>query len=117
MTSPSSCRRFHVEDREDVVVGWKALEETPFRFALACIAEGPSLPNVLNDSISSDVSAPGVRRDIWLGVLAAMVLLLGTLQYLAAPNLMHWVYVLQRLYYIPIALAGLILGSPEFQRK
>ena len=64
----------------------------------------------LKGSISSDVSAPGVRRDIWLGVLAAMVLLLGTLQHLAAPNLMHWVYVVQRLYYIPIVLAGLILG-------
>jgi signal transduction histidine kinase len=68
------------------------------------------LPFALKDSISSDVSAPGLRRDIWLAVLAALVLLLGTLQHMAAPNLMHWVYVLQRLYYIPIALAGLVLG-------
>lgn len=43
-------------------------------------------------------------------MLAAMVLLLGTLQHLAAPNQMHWVYVLQRLYYIPTVLAGLTLG-------
>jgi len=35
MTSQSPCRRFHVEDRADVDVGWKALGETPFRFALA----------------------------------------------------------------------------------
>jgi two-component system sensor histidine kinase HydH len=68
------------------------------------------LPYAVKGSISSDVFAPDVRRDIWLCVLAAMVLLLGTLQHLAAPNLMHWVYVLQRLYYIPIVLAGLILG-------
>lgn len=68
------------------------------------------MPNALKDSISGDVSAPGLSRDIWLGVLAAMVLLLGALHHLAAPHLMHWVYVLQRLYYIPIALAGLILG-------
>ena len=67
------------------------------------------MSNAPKDRILSDVPAPGVRRDIWLGVLAAVVLL-GILQYLAAPNLMHWIYVLQRLYYIPIVLAGLILG-------
>ena len=38
------------------------------------------------------------------------VLMLGTLQYLAPPSKMHWVYVLQRLYYIPTVLAGLTMG-------
>jgi signal transduction histidine kinase len=44
---------------------------------------------------------------IWLG---AMVITLGVLQHLAAPDQMHWVYVVQRLYYIPTVLAGLVLG-------
>lgn len=68
------------------------------------------MPHLLKVGISSDLSAPGTRRRIWLGTLAAMVLLVGTLQHLAAPNQMHWVYVLQRLYYIPTVLAGLIMG-------
>lgn len=40
----------------------------------------------------------------------AMVLLLGTLQYLVAPSQLTWIYILQRLYYIPVVLAGLTVG-------
>jgi signal transduction histidine kinase len=47
---------------------------------------------------------------MWLGLLAAMVIAIGVLHHLAAPNKMHWVYILQRLYYVPIVLAGLIMG-------
>jgi two-component system sensor histidine kinase HydH len=51
-----------------------------------------------------------VGHRLQLGWLVAMVLILGTLQYLAAPSQMQWLYILQRLYYIPILLAGLIKG-------
>jgi len=47
---------------------------------------------------------------VWLGLLAAVLIAIGVLHHLAAPNKMHWVYILQRLYYIPIVLAGLIMG-------
>jgi len=47
---------------------------------------------------------------MWAGWLAAIVLILGALQYLAVPSQMHWIYVIQRLYYIPTVLAGLIMS-------
>ena len=47
---------------------------------------------------------------MWLSWLAAMVLTIGVLQHLAAAGEMHWVYVLQRLYYVPTVLAGLVMG-------
>ena len=56
----------------------------------------------------SDDSAP--RHRLRLGWLVTMVLLVGSLQVMASPGQMHWVYVLQRLYYIPILLAGLSMG-------
>jgi two-component system, NtrC family, sensor histidine kinase HydH len=46
----------------------------------------------------------------WLGCLATVVIIIGLLQHLTAPSQMHWVYVLQRLYYVPTVLAGLVLG-------
>lgn len=67
------------------------------------------MPDGRKGGTSNDVSGPGARV-VWLGMLTAIVLLVGTLHHLAAPNQMHWIYVLQRLYYIPIVLAGLILG-------
>jgi two-component system sensor histidine kinase HydH len=39
-----------------------------------------------------------------------MVLIIGTLQYLAVSSQMEWLYILQRLYYIPVLLAGLVMG-------
>lgn len=68
------------------------------------------MPYALKSAVSSDESVTGGRYDIWLGWLAAMVLAIGILQYLATPNLMHWVYILQRLYYLPTVLAGLVMG-------
>jgi two-component system, NtrC family, sensor histidine kinase HydH len=47
-----------------------------------------------------------VRR----GLLFAAVGAIGTLQYLTPPTTLHWLYVLQRLYYVAIALAGLDMG-------
>jgi hypothetical protein len=45
-----------------------------------------------------------------LGWLVAMVLIIGTLQYLATSTQRQWIYVLQRLCYIPVVVAGLIIG-------
>lgn len=72
------------------------------------------MPNALKDAASSDVSVlsttHGTRQRRWQSWLAAMVITIGVLQHLAAPDQMHWVYVLQRLYYIPTVLAGLVMG-------
>jgi two-component system sensor histidine kinase HydH len=76
--------------------------------------EDPSLPYALKGAASSDVLAfdtrQATRHGMLLGWLAAMVITIGFLQHLASPSQMHWVYVLQRLYYIPTVLAGLIMG-------
>jgi len=45
-----------------------------------------------------------------LGWLASIIIAIGVLHHLATPDQMHWVYVLQRLYYIPTVLAGLVMG-------
>jgi two-component system sensor histidine kinase HydH len=58
----------------------------------------------------SDNPAPVVWHRLRLGWLVAMVLIIGTLQYLAASSQMQWLYILQRLYYIPVVVAGLITG-------
>jgi len=72
------------------------------------------LPYALKNAASNDVSVldtrQNARRGMWLGWLAAMVITIGVLQHLTTPDQMHWVYVLQRLYYIPTVLAGLVMG-------
>jgi two-component system sensor histidine kinase HydH len=67
------------------------------------------LPYPLKGAVPSDLSVSVSRHGMWLG-LAAMVLTTGILQHLSAPSQMHWVYVLQRLYYLPTVLAGLFIG-------
>jgi signal transduction histidine kinase len=47
---------------------------------------------------------------MWRGLLLAAVGSIGVLQYLTPPPVVLWLYVLQRLYYIPVALAGLSMG-------
>jgi two-component system, NtrC family, sensor histidine kinase HydH len=70
----------------------------------------PSLPNAPEVAAPSGDTAPVTRRRLRLAWLVALVFILGTLQSLAVSSQMHWVYVLQRLYYIPIVLAGLSMG-------
>jgi two-component system, NtrC family, sensor histidine kinase HydH len=53
---------------------------------------------------------PVVGHCLRIGWLVAMVLIIGTLQYLAVSSQMEWLYILQRLYYIPVLLAGLVMG-------
>ena len=47
-----------------------------------------------------------VSRSVILTVLCAI----GLLHYLTPPTMMHWLYVLQRLYYVPVVLAALSWG-------
>jgi len=68
------------------------------------------LPHTLKGDAQRDVLVPVTRHRMWAGWLAAIVLILGALQYLAVPSQMHWIYVIQRLYYIPTVLAGLIMS-------
>jgi two-component system, NtrC family, sensor histidine kinase HydH len=55
-------------------------------------------------------AAPGASRQWRLAWMVGVIVILGTLQYLTAPSQMHWLYILQRLYYIPVVLAGLTMG-------
>ncbi len=68
------------------------------------------MPNAPTVAAPSDYPVPLGRRRLRLPWLVASVIILGGLQSLAVPSQMHWVYVLQRLYYIPILLAGLSTG-------
>jgi two-component system sensor histidine kinase HydH len=68
------------------------------------------LSNAPNFTAVRDNPAPIVEHRLRLGWLVAVVLIIGTLQYLATSTQMAWLYILQRLYYIPVLLAGLIIG-------
>jgi two-component system, NtrC family, sensor histidine kinase HydH len=68
------------------------------------------LSDALKGAVPNDLSVSVSRHGIWLGWLAAIVLGVGVLQHLAAPSQMHWIYILQRLYYIPTVVAGLVKG-------
>jgi two-component system, NtrC family, sensor histidine kinase HydH len=68
------------------------------------------LSNAPKFAAPRDDPVPVVWHRLRLGWLVAMVLIIGTLQYLAASSQMQWIYILQRLYYIPVVVAGLIIG-------
>jgi two-component system sensor histidine kinase HydH len=68
------------------------------------------LRNAPGVATPDEESAPVAGHGLWLAWLVVIVLTLGALQQLAAPSQTHWIYVLQRLYYIPAALAGLRMG-------
>jgi len=53
-----------------------------------------------------------MNKEHWVrhGLLFAAVVAIGVLQYLTPATTLHWLYVLQRLYYVAIALAGLDMG-------
>jgi signal transduction histidine kinase len=50
------------------------------------------------------------RMRRWIAAAIVGVLAIGLVQRLTPPDLAHWHYILQRLYYIPVAVAGLLLG-------
>ncbi|HKD09242.1 MAG TPA: ATP-binding protein [Bryobacteraceae bacterium] len=57
--------------------------------------------------ITSPAQARAYR---WTAAAFAGVLAIGLVQRFTPPDLAHWHYILQRLYYIPVAGAGLLLG-------
>ena len=68
------------------------------------------MPDAREVAARSYDPAPIAVRGLLLFSLAATVLIIGALQSLTAPSHLHWIYVLQRLYYIPVVLAGLSTG-------
>ena len=99
-----------VEDARNFVVRWGVLEvAVPLRDS-GNRGGIRSLPNASKVAAPSDDPAPVLGHHLRLGWLVAMVLTLGTLQYLTSSSHMEWIYVFQRLYYIPVLLAGLITG-------
>lgn len=63
-----------------------------------------SLPR-LAENRALEVRSPG-----WRTALLAAVCVIGFMQYLTPATIVHWLYILQRAYYIPIVLAGLWWG-------
>ncbi len=106
-------RQAQVEDLKEVGVRWIALEVVVLVHTTGESWRICHCP-MLSKTPSSEASVPYRRQStsygMWLGWLAAMVITIGVLQHLATPGQMHWVYVLQRLYYIPTVLAGLVMG-------
>lgn len=72
--------------------------------------EGQILPAITKLATTGD-DAPGTLEDRTLrGLIVAAVLIIGVLHFLTPLTAVHWIYILQRLYYIPIVLAGLSMG-------
>jgi signal transduction histidine kinase len=71
----------------------------------------------MNSPTAADQPAAGANvaqkasdRPIMVTRAALVVLLIAFAEYFTPPTMVHWQYILQRAYYIPIAGAGLILG-------
>jgi two-component system, NtrC family, sensor histidine kinase HydH len=70
------------------------------------------------DQLLTEPQAESQRRNFQGTLLVRMltggamliVLAIALAQYLTPPGLVHWHYILQRLYYVPVAGAGLLLG-------
>ncbi len=62
-----------------------------------------------SDAVAGNGQKP-VRPWLWQSVLLAAVGTVGVLQFLTPATSVHWLYILQRGYYVPIVLAGLKWG-------
>jgi signal transduction histidine kinase len=72
--------------------------------------KGQILPSIIKLG-STGNDAPGTREGwLWRGLLLAAVGITGVLHFFTPLTAIHWIYILQRLYYIPIVLAGLSMG-------
>jgi signal transduction histidine kinase len=67
---------------------------------------------ILFDVAQSDVGGGDRQKDYWgwRGLVLAAVATIGVLQYLTPATSTHWLYILQRLYYVPIVFAALNAG-------
>lgn len=50
------------------------------------------------------------RTHGWISIAMLFIVAIAVIQWVVPPTLVHWHYILQRMYYIPIAGAGLLLG-------
>jgi len=72
--------------------------------------EGQTLPSITKLGPIGN-KGPGTEEGWRLqAMLLAVVATIGVLQYLTPLTAAHWLYILQRLYYIPIVLVGLRMG-------
>jgi two-component system, NtrC family, sensor histidine kinase HydH len=72
--------------------------------------EGIILPGSAASEAIAERGQVRVQPWLWPTALAAAVGIVGILQYLVHPTSIHWLYILQRAYYVPIVLAGLKWG-------
>lgn len=61
-------------------------------------------------SQAAEISPQDARSPAWRTALLATICAIGILQYFTPLTVVHWLYILQRAYYIPIVLAGLWWG-------
>jgi two-component system, NtrC family, sensor histidine kinase HydH len=78
--------------------------------AVDASAEGHIPSSTSNDDIAKTPMSETKVSSLWRSLLPLAVVIIGVLHYLTPLSAAHWIYILQRLYYIPIVLAGLRLG-------
>lgn len=72
--------------------------------------EGRILPSITKLGTTGD-DAPGTLKGwLWRSLILVAVAVIGVLHFSTPWTAAHWIYILQRLYYIPIVLAGLSMG-------
>ena len=72
--------------------------------------ERPMLPSLAKFGATGGDTSGIPEGWLWRGLILAGVVVIGVLHVLTPENAAHWIYILQRLYYIPIVLAGLSMG-------
>lgn len=69
-----------------------------------------NLPSITKFGTAGDDAPRTLEGWLWRGLILVAVVLIGVLHFLTPLTAVHWIYILQRLYYIPIVVAGLSMG-------
>jgi signal transduction histidine kinase len=72
--------------------------------------EGRVLPSIIKSGTTGEDAPQALERWLWRGLILVAVAVIGVLHFLTPRTAPHWIYILQRLYYIPIVLGGLSMG-------
>jgi len=72
--------------------------------------EGSASPRIAKLRAPGDHGAGIPEGWLWRSLILLAVAIIGVLHFLTPRTAPHWIYILQRLYYIPILLAGLSMG-------
>lgn len=78
--------------------------------AVDATPEGAILSSVTKVDVAENNMPEIGAGSLWRVLLPMAVAVIGVLHYLTPLSAAHWIYILQRLYYIPIVLAGLRMG-------